>query len=169
MQFAYRLGKNVCLAAALAVGVLLTAGCGAKTDSPLLGTFRMGEKVQAGPLTYTVLEAHSRPALSDTALGNPPQNRYLFVKVSITNSGNRATPVPAFELVGNQQTYHEVTEGLQDVPDALGVLRSVQPAQTEQGSVIFDAPVGAYKFAISDGGEPGSEKYAHVDIPVQLE
>jgi hypothetical protein len=34
--------------------------------------------------------------------------------------------------------------------------------------VVFDAPMAAYKLVITHG-EVGEEKYAHVDIPVELE
>lgn len=148
----------------------LTAGCGKTGNPDILGTFRMGEKVQMGPLVYTILEAQWKTALTDAGEGRPPKNRYLFVRASVTNGGGTAQPIPAFELRGsNAQTFREVTEGLTDVPQWLGVLRTVQPAQTEQGYVIFDAPMAAYRLAISDGGEPGSEKHALVEMPVQLD
>lgn len=130
----------------------------------------MGEKIQLGGMTYTVLETQWKPALTDAATGRPPKNRYLFVRVSATNGGGTTTGMPAFSIVNaKDESFSEMTEGVQDVPDYLGVLRTVQPAQTEQGWVIFDAPVGAYKLMISDSGEPGSEKYARVDLPVSLE
>ena len=45
----------------------------------------------------------------------------------------------------------------------------LSPQKQRQGWVVFDAPVGAYQLMISDNGEPGSEKYARVDLPVSLE
>jgi len=127
----------------------------------------MGERVQAGPLIYTVLEAEWKPQLDG---GRAPVNRFLFIRVSITNSGGSQVSAPAFVLQApDGKTYEEVTEGLGEVRNWLNILRTIAPAQTEQGYVIFDAPVGAYKLVVSDAGEIGQEKYAHVEIPVQLE
>lgn len=157
--------------AAVTVLVALAAGsCGKKVDTSVMGTFRMGERVQVGPMVYTVLEAQYRPGLTDNGTGKPPKNRYLFIKLSATNSGGNMTGIPPFTLVGpKQEQYEEVTEGVDQVSNYLGVLRMVQPAQTEQGYIIFDVPVAAYKLMISDGGEPGQEKFASVDLPVNLE
>ena len=44
----------------------------------------MGERVQVGPLVYQVLESDWRSELGSG--GRTPKDRYLFVKVSITNS-----------------------------------------------------------------------------------
>jgi hypothetical protein len=152
----------------LALAVLLTTGCTAGKDSSVIGTFRMGERVQAGPLEYSVTEANWRAVLSET--GPRPTNRYLFLKVSIRNTGNAPVAVPGFTLLGPEDAeYSEVTEGMRDVPNWLGLFRTVQPSETQQGWVVFDAPLGAYRLAVSDGGEIGSEKYAHINIPVQLD
>lgn len=146
----------------------LTSGCQRAKDPTLIGTFRMGERVQAGPLIYTVLEAEWKTQLEGS--GRMPANRFLFIRVSITNSSGAAISAPAFTLLGaGGKTYEELTEGLDEVRNWLNILRTIAPAQTEQGYVIFDAPVGAYKMVLSDAGEVGNEKHAHVDIPVHLE
>jgi hypothetical protein len=121
-------------------------------------------------MVYTVLEAHYRPALTDSGTGKPPKDRYLFVRLSATNSGGNVATVPPFTLLGpNKEQYQEVTEGLEEVPNHMGVLRMIQPAETDQGYVIFDVPIAAYKLMISDGAEPGAERFAQVDLPVNLE
>jgi hypothetical protein len=128
----------------------------------------MGEKVQAGPLEYSVTEASWRPVLADN--GPRAKNRFLFLKVAIRNSGNEPIAVPGFTLLGPDKTeYSEVTEGTREVQDWLGLFRTVRPEETKQGWVVFDAPLGAYRLAVSDGGEIGNEKYAHINIPVQLD
>ncbi|MDZ4801115.1 MAG: DUF4352 domain-containing protein [Bryobacteraceae bacterium] len=130
----------------------------------------MGERVQMGTMVYTVLEVQWRPGLNDAGSGRPPKHRYAFVRLSVTNSGGSVAGIPGFTLIGvKDERFMETTEGLEDVPNHLGVLRMIQPAQTEQGVVIFDAPIAAYKFMISDGGEPGSEKFSRVELPVSLE
>src|SRR3954467_79234 len=78
---------------------LVVAGCGGRADTSLLGTFRMGEKVQIGPLTYTVLESGGKNALNDAPGSRPPQNRYLLLRLSCVNTGTTAATMPTLELV----------------------------------------------------------------------
>jgi hypothetical protein len=147
--------------------LLAAPACNRAKDVSHIGTFHMGERVQAGPLIYTVLEAEWKPQLEN---GKTPANRFLFIKVAMTNSSGAQVVAPGFTLKGpGEKVYTEVTEGLEGVQNWLGLFRTVTPAQTEQGYVIFDAPVGAYKMVLSDGGEVGNEKYANVEIPAQLE
>ena len=128
----------------------------------------MGERVQVGPVIYNVLEADWRTALTEG--GRAPQNRFLFVRLSITNSGGSTANVPSFELASENGTRsQEVTENMAGVRDWLGLLRTVRPAATEQGVVVFDVPIGAYKLILPDGSDSASERYAEVEIPVQLE
>ena len=129
----------------------------------------MGERVQAPPLVYNVLQAEWKPVLSEG--GAVPRHRFLFIRLSATNSGGQTVSIPPFQLesADGKTTYQEVTEGMEGVSDWLGMLRSLQPAATEQGYVVFDAPMAAYKLLMYDGNDVDIEKYAIVDIPVTLE
>jgi hypothetical protein len=147
--------------------IAMTAGCRKSTDASFVGTFRMGERVQVGPLVYQVLESDWRNELG--AGGRIPRDRYLFVKVSITNSSGTAVSVPGFTIEGNGKSFGEITEEMDKVDNWFGLLRNIEGSQTEQGWVVFDAPMAAYKLVATDGGDVGAEKYAHVDIPVHLE
>ena len=51
------------------------------------------------------------------------------------------------------------------MPQYIGYLRSVKPAQSAQGNALFDAPPRHYKMKISD--ETG-DKIAYVDIPLNF-
>ncbi len=147
--------------------VLSAAGCKRAFDSSVIGTYKMGETVQAGHLTYHVMEAHWTPEIPNVA--NRPGDRYLLVRLDVTNKGNSAIAVPGFTLIApNGKTYAEVTQGVNSAANWLGLLRSVEPNQKLQGVAIFDAPIGGYKLALSDGGEIGTEKNAHVEIPADL-
>src|SRR4051794_6038867 len=108
----------------------LLCGCGSKADTSLLGTFRMGEKVQIGPLAYTVLESEWKNSLGENATSPAPRNRYLILRLSCENTGKASAVMPTMELESPaKQTYTEVTQGLQELPNWLGVLRTVQPGQ----------------------------------------
>ena len=127
----------------------------------------MGERVQVGPMVYQVLESDWRNELG--AGGKAPKDRYLFIKVTIANSSGSSVSVPAFTIEANGKSYNEITEHMDKVDDWLGLLRNIGGSQTNQGWVVFDAPMAAYKLVATDGGDIGAEKFAHVDIPVELE
>lgn len=154
-------------AAVLLVVCALTLGaCRKGRDASFIGTFRMGEKVQIGSMVYQVLESEWRNELGSG--GRSPRQRYLFLRLSATNGGSGTEGLSTLTLEGNGQTYSEVTEDMDKVDNWFGLLRNVGATQTEQGWIVFDVPIAAYKLVITQG-ELGDEKYAHVDIPVQLE
>jgi hypothetical protein len=160
--------KTVRAMAAVGICALALVGCSKGNDPSIIGTFRMGEKVQAGPLVYSVLESEWKAALTEG--GRAPSHRFLFLRLSITNLAGQPVAIPGLELRGAKgETYPEVTTGMEDVRDWLGLLRSFQPGQTQSGWIVFDAPMGAYKLAVSDGGDVDTEKHALIDIPVHLD
>lgn len=129
----------------------------------------MGERVQASPFIYSVLEAQWKPELTEG--GRAPKHRFLFIRVNATNSGGQTAILPPFQLESQDgsTTYQEVMENMDGVSDWLGMIRSVEPAQTERGYIVFDAPMAAYKLLMYDGKEIDNEKYAIVEIPVSLD
>jgi hypothetical protein len=166
LQVDARRGTRAAAALFCCLSPVLFTGCNRSTETSTLGTFRMGERVQAGPLAYTVLEAGWRPDID----GKAPQNRFLVVRVSITNVSDKPVPARPFELTGaGGRHYTEVTQNLQDFNGWLGLMREIQPNQTETGYVVFDAPLAAYRLVITETADEELEKQAYVDIPVELE
>lgn len=153
---------------ALALMLLLSAcGDSASTDS---FAYKMGEKVSVGSLIYTVLEAEWKTELTSGSGGLPqtPKHRFLVVKVSMTNSGGSQATIPLLTVENaNKDSTMEVSE-VKDLPNWLGLVRLVNPAQTDEGYVVFDVPTGAYKLRVTDGKEAGSETTRLVDIPLSL-
>lgn len=157
-------------AASLIAALLLVAGCGSTKTITSLGTFSMGERVQAGPLTYTVLETEWRTQMGEGFQGKLPTNRFLVVKLAISNGsgGHVAVPIMSIEDASGH-SYTEITEGTENVTEWLGLLRNMAPMQSDRGIVIFDAPMAAYKLRVSDGGEIGAEKTALIELPVHIQ
>ncbi len=150
------------------LGLLLLNGCGesSSTDSFV---YKMGDKVTVGSLVYTAIEAEWRPELGGgDGLPQTPQHRFLLLKVSITNSGGAQVSVPLLTLENDKkESLMEVSE-VRNVQNWLGIVRLINPAQTEQGYIVFDVPTGAYKLRVTDGKEPGSETTRLIDIPLSL-
>jgi len=150
----------LCLAAGLAL-----PGCGRFQETPAfpVRTYSMGEKVNLGSLYYTVFETQYLTQIGEAPAPRVPQNRYFLVKMSVGNSGSDTATVAPFQVEDDQgKVYPELNNG-EGVPQWIGYLRSVKPAESSQGNAVFDAPAQHYKIRIYD--ETG-EKAALIDIPL---
>ena len=151
----------------LAAAVLLLAGCQKSGSNQT--SFQQGEAITAGPLRYNVIQTSWRTELGDVLTRRSPQNRFLLVSISATNEGHSVLPLPFFALEGEaQKEFPEAQDGA-GVNRWFGLLRELQPGETRQGVLLFDVPLKSYRLRLTDGGEPGSEKYVWVDIPLNLD
>lgn len=149
--------------------MLLLSACGESTSTDSF-VYKMGEKVSVGSLVYMVLEAEWKSELSGGlgALPQTPKHRFLVVKLAMTNGGGAQATIPLLTLEnGNKDSTMEVSE-VKDLPSWLGLVRLVNPAQTDQGYIVFDVPTGAYKLRVTDGKETGTETTRLIDIPLSL-
>ncbi len=157
---------RLAVASTLLLGCLLT-GCNRGNSSQL--DFQMGEKVPLGPLTYNVIDTSWRSQMGDLFQLRVPQQRFLLITVSVTNGGGNDVSVPLLSLENaNGQMIRESENG-QGVDNWFGLLRTIAPAQTQQGKILFDVPLSSYKLRLTDGGEADSEKYAWVNIPLRMD
>jgi len=157
-----------CLVLVLLACCLLSLGCSSSKTLTDSRVFHMGERVEVGPLIYTVTDTEWQAQLGEGPSARIPQHRFLMIRLSVTNSGVSDSAVPAMSLVDARgETYTELTDG-QGVTEWMGFLRSVKPAQTERGRVLFDVPTGAYQLRVANDAEPEIQKVAHVEIPLQL-
>ena len=130
-----------------------------------LSTYHMGEKVGAGSLIYTVLSADWRTDLGDGR--TMPKDRFLVIHMSITNSGGSSIGSPLTQLVDAQGKEYGELQEIKNMPQWLGLIRSMSPAATETGTIAFDVPLGIYKLKVSDGSIE-NEKSALIEIPLEL-
>lgn len=140
-------------------------GCG--SSSPLASSgkiYRMGELVGVGRLIYTVLETEWMSAIGSRV----PKNKFLSIRLTINNSGNTERSVPLLEVVDAKgKAFLEESDGA-GLDEWFGMLRNLAATETAQGRLLFDVPQGSYKLRVNDGGDPGSEITALVDIPLTL-
>ena len=129
----------------------------------------MGEKVRVGGLTYTVLEAAWKNQIGDFPAARMPAQNFLLIRVSVTNSGGKQTDVPSLTLENDRgDSYPEVQDGT-GITNWLGILRSINPAMTEEGWVVFDVPTNAYNLRLADPDNPDATRISFVKIPLKLE
>jgi hypothetical protein len=146
---------------------LAAAGCSSAVSSKKEATvYAAGEKAVAGPLTYSVTDSEITQTLGDDpATARNAQERFYLIKVAVSNSSSSEQPIPAMTLVDDEgHSIAELADG-SNVPNWLGVVRNVGPAQTEQGVVLFDAPTKHYRLRLND---PFDEKEISIDLPLDF-
>jgi hypothetical protein len=130
--------------------------------------YQMGDKVPAGPLTYNVVDKVWRSQLGDGIQARVPENRFLLIKVSVTNSGGTEVSVPLLQLEASSGKLYSEVEGGEGVEEWFGLLRTLSPGQTLQGHILFDVPLGSYRLRLSDG-DSATGHFTYVQIPFQME
>jgi hypothetical protein len=125
----------------------------------------MGERVAAGSLVYNVFEDQWKTKLGEGADARIPKDRFFVLRLSVVNGGSTELMIPTVNLVDDAgQTYPELANGDQ-VPQWMGFLRRVKPADTLQGYIVFDVPPKHYVLRVAD--ETG-QKSRDIDIPLNF-
>ena len=158
--------RNPFLGAAVAASLALLASCSGRTavNTPLR-TYQMGERVELPPLTYAVFEKNWLAQLGDGAEARLPQNRFLLIRMSVTSGANVETYVPNLTLDDDSLNTCAESNNGEGVQHWMGYLRSIKPAETLQGDIVFDCAPKHYRLKlVSDEG-----KAAYVDIPLSFE
>jgi hypothetical protein len=152
--------------AAAAVTALLTS-CGIQDSEAPVRTYPMGERVTVGHVVYIVYETQWLTHLGSGADERVPQNRFFLVRLSATNGSGQDVIVPNFTIEDdNGKSYPELGGGqAQGVPQYIGYLHKVKPAESAQGNALFDAPPRHYKMKLYD---ENGDKFSYVDIPLSF-
>lgn len=146
------------------ISVLILPLVACSTNSkPQATIYAAGDKATMGTLVYNLTDAETTPQLGDDpANQRTAQNRFYLLKVTVSNSGNEDQPIPGMTLVDDGgKMYNELSDGT-GVSNWLGVVRKVSSAQTEQGYVVFDAPLSHYRLRLNDTLD---EKEIAIDVP----
>jgi len=158
---------SLCLLTLALVAGLSLAGC--KEQAPARTDFQTGERVIATPMTYNVVQTAWRTQLGDIFKVRIPDHRFLLITLSATNGGGHAVSVPFLTLEGPNREEHKELENGDGVDNWFGLLREVAAGETKQGNLAFDVPLGSYRLRLTDGGEPGTEKFVWVEIPLRID
>jgi len=157
---------SLLLAALSVAGGLLLTGCNKQNSTQI--NFQMGDRITAGPVSYNVIQTVWRTQLGDIFKTRVPENRFLMITLSATNGGGKEVSIPLLTLEGDNKEYRELENG-DGVNNWFGLIRTISPAETRQGNIVFDVPLTSYRLRLTDGGEPGTEKFVWVDIPLRLD
>jgi len=140
------------------------ASCGERPAE--VRTYPLGQKVNLGHLIYVAIETQWYPAFGGGPGARAPQEQFLLVRLSVSNSGGSDASVPGLSVEDSAgHRFAELTNGDQ-VPDWIGALRTLAPADTLAGNAAFDVATGHYMLRISD--EDGKNE-ALIDLPLNFQ
>ncbi len=134
--------------------------------TPKSRIFQFGEKVEVGGAVYTLMDAEWATQLdAGGAAVRTPQHRFLVVHLSVSNAGSKELTLPLLNVVDPAGVEHlESSEG-QGVTEWMGILRTLNPAESKEGRIVFDIPVGNYNLRVTDGREQDRERTELVALP----
>lgn len=137
-------------ASLIVISLAILAGC-SSTPKKEVKIYQAGEKASVGKLSYSVVDTQFAPTMGDDPNNQrTPQNRFVIVQLSVSNSGTEDANLPGMTLVDDEgKTYPELAD-VTGVPRWLGVIRKVAADQTEQGVIVFDAPAKHYRLRLTD-------------------
>jgi len=148
--------------AAVAAALFLNA-CSSRSTG--VRTYSLGEKAVLGHIIYTVYETQWVPQFGDGPTARVPEHRFFLVRMSAVNSSSADLIVPNVVVEDDKgNSYPELRDG-DGVPDWIGYLRQVRPAESTRGNLLFDAPPAHYKLRVTDENEENS---AYFDIPLSF-
>jgi hypothetical protein len=151
--------------ASLALAGLILGGCSSTPSTPPPTTYLLGEKVQLGAISYTVFETQWLTHLGEGPTPRVPDNRFFLIRMAAVNGGSQDVSVPNLTIEDDKgKSYDELSNG-EGVPQWAGYLRTVHPADTVQGNIVFDAPPAHYKLKLWDESHT---RFAYVDIPLSF-
>jgi hypothetical protein len=146
---------------------LMFSGC--TRPQPTRTDYSMGERIPISQMTYSVVESAWRTQLGEGFRARSPEQRFLLIKISVTNGTGKEVSIPLLTLEGtNGQTFRELANG-DGVENWFGVLRTISAGETQQGNLVFDVPLTSYKLRVPDVSDAGLEKYVTVQIPLRLD
>lgn len=112
-----------------------------------------GDTVHIGYTTYAVWRSRWSNRLSDNQfLDQRPNAMFLFVEVTVRNDDKKARMVPPFKLIDENGAEYEASSNGWAVEGSIGVIESLNPSVSKQGSVVFDVPKDhTYRLKLSGG------------------
>ncbi len=151
----------------LAAMFVLSACQDAPTPPP--ASYGMGDRVRLGNISYVVVSSQWRTQLGEGFQVRSPSNRFLVMNMSVTNGGGAPVSIPLLTLVDAQgNEYRELQDGT-GLSNWMGLIRTVEPADTLQGRLLFDVPLTSYTLRIPDIEDETLERSASVEIPLDLQ
>jgi hypothetical protein len=143
----------------------LLVSCHSTAQNSVIPVYNMGDRAQAGQLIYVAFDTQWKTELDTGVVPRIPTSRFFVVRMSILNSGNRDVVAPPLNITDDKgQKYEELSDG-EGVPQWMGYVRKVKPAESLMGNIVFDARPQHYRLEVADEGQ---ERKSIIDIPMSF-
>ena len=129
--------------------------------------YTMGEPVSVGALFFNVLETSWSTQIGELPDTRLAKHQFLMVRLSITNGGGTHTGYPFLTLLHDTIGKATEVDDAKNVKDWLGLIRMVNPGESDLGMIVFDVPQASYLLQLSDG-KIENEQTALVSLPLRL-
>jgi hypothetical protein len=115
--------------------------------------YKAGDTVTVGYTSYAVWGARWKRRLSDNEyLDTRPDASFLLIDLTVRNDDKKPRTIPLFKLLDENDKEYETTSKAWAVDGSIGVLDSLNPGVSKQGSIVFDVPRDhIYKLKVSGG------------------
>jgi hypothetical protein len=141
------------------------SSCSSGGNDTSVKVYELGARAEVGHIIYTVFETQWLPQLGTGDAARVPKGRFFLIRLSAVNSGSEEVLVPNMTIRDDQgNTMEELNNG-DGVPQWIGFLRKVAPADSISGNVVFDAEPKHYQLRVTD---ENGEKAAMIDIPLNF-
>lgn len=127
----------------------------------------MGQRVTVGALTYNVQETKWDLTLGTAPNVRTPQRQFLMVRLSVTNGGGAPSGFPLLAVLTESGKRHVELEDTRELEEPIGLIRTIQPGETEIGWILFDLPQDNYLLEVTDG-KIENEHSGLVELPLRL-
>jgi len=149
---------------AVAAGALIFGSC-SRQDSEQVQSFDLGHRVSLGHLTYTAFDAQWHPQLGSGSTARVPQYRFLVVRLSVANGGSEEMLIPNLTIADDKGNTHEELNDGEGVANWVGYVRRAKPAESLDGTILFDAPPQHYRLKVTD---ENGDRAAYIDLPLSF-
>jgi hypothetical protein len=127
----------------------------------------LGEKVEFAPFILSAIDTQWLTQLGEGPAPRLPVHRFLVVRITAMNTGSAETTLPLLSLADAAGGEHAEIADPGGLPRWLGLARSVKPAATIEGDIVFDVAPGTYRLRIQDAFD--ENKVAMINLPLKFD
>lgn len=153
---------------ALGGGAALLTSCKPPKTKINRKTTPLGERAEVGSLVFLALETKWSTQFGEVPRIRVPKSHFLSIRISITNQGGSSAGCPLLSLVDDADQRFPEVDDAKEVDGWLGLVRIIQPGNTEFGWIVFDVTPSNYALRLSDGNAE-NEKVGYIELPLRLD
>ena len=118
-------------------------------------SYKVGDTITTGYWTYRVVSSRWAHTIGSYPVGETADAEFLIVRLEARNNDDSASILPTMNLIDEHGRTYSESEKSVVLPEALGVLKQVNPRVWTKGVAVFDVPQESYSIVLSGGNLSG--------------